>query len=374
VRALLVGIAVAGCGGSPPAPIVPPPAAPLAPRAEFSVVPAELLDAGILDRIPHRVRVRRFGSSWLREDESEAKRTHREGGDSDLLYPVIGETKSKIRVAFEDDHAMLAIWIAREDTWHVIAAPTQLADRDGHAIGVWAFRGAPVHLGARVAGRREVHVRDDDIAFAGFVPDSVLTNVWVADKTDPKVTFQQRSWETWEPAPDKRTRLKIANTTKIRATAAEDAPAIATVTSDSVLGFLVAATGSDREIEIPRPYGRVRGHVHASEAEPTEDLFSLHGSGTGHGFGMSHADRIDVPPGTCLYDRVEGEVVGVQAELSTRYGARHVFNPKTGAAEPENWSQVYIGTSWTTASVYIRDTSDDPKDPVWESCIKPVGR
>src|SRR6185503_18825496 len=107
---------LAGCGGSPPAPTVPGPAAPPAPvRVEFSVVPAEFLDAGVLDRIPHRVRVRRYGSAWLREDESGAKRGSREDGDNDSIYPVIGESKTKIRIAFEDDHARIAMWIPRED-------------------------------------------------------------------------------------------------------------------------------------------------------------------------------------------------------------------------------------------------------------------
>jgi hypothetical protein len=77
---------------------------------------------------------------------------------------------------------------------------------------------------------------------------------------------------------------------------------------------------------------------------------------------MSHADRIDLVPGTCLFDAIGGEVVGVQLRPSTRLGQLRT----DGAA----WSIVYVGTVWSTVTLYIRNTSDDPKQPRWESCAR----
>lgn len=368
VRASLILVgATISCGGAvdgKPPPLAPTfaIATPVLPHAEFTVVPAELADPGILDRIPHRTRVRRLGSAWMRESEGEA--TKRSGKDTDFVLPVIGESRSRIRVAFEDDDARMALWIAREDTWSVVALPIELSDAAGIArrdAGVFVKRGAPVVLGEQNDKRRAVRVHDDQLELAGHVPQAVLANIWLAEPGDPPVAFDMSHHDGWMPSPDQRTRVKLKIDTKIRAAPDGKAAVIATVSSADVMGVIARDLGDYRQIEIARPYARVLGFVAAAEVSHTEEEWETHGTGSGHGFGMSHADSIDVPPGTCLFDRADGEVIGVQTKLTTRLGR---------LGRDSKWSEIHVGTNWTVASVYIRDLSDDPKQPRWESCAQ----
>ncbi len=343
--------------------------APVLPSAEFGVVPAELADPGIIDRIPHRTRLRRIGNAWMREAEGEPARTRHSSSDTDLVLPVIGETRSRIRVAFEDDDARLALWIARDDTWPVAAIPIQLSDAAGEAArdaGVFVVRGAPLELGEAAGKRREVRVRDDQLELRGYVPDAVIAHVWIAGAGDPPVSFEHSFRESWSPPPDLRTRVKLLIDTKIHSAPDGKSPVIVAIDKPDVVGVIANNLGEYRQIEIVRPYARVRGFVSASEVSHTAEELKSHGSGSGHGFGMSHADQIDVPAGTCLFDRVDGEVVGVQTKETTRLGRR--------GRDADKWSEIHIGTSWTVASVYIRDLGDDPAQPRWESCTQPVHR
>jgi hypothetical protein len=369
---LIIATASISCGGAAlvaPAPSRVEITASKPPRADFTVVPAELTDPGVLDRIPHRVRVRRFGNAWIREDQGEPTNTRHSGSDVDLVLPVIGETRTKIRVAFEDDEARLALWIARSDTWPSIAIPIELSDRSGVAVrdaGVFALRGAPVELGEHAGDRRAVRIRDELIEIRGYVPDAVISNVWLAAAGDPPGSFKTSSYETWSPPADLRTRVKLLIDTKIRVAPEPTAAVIATVQSTEMIARIANNLGEYRQIEIVRPHAKIRGYVLASEVAYTSDDLQSHGTGTGHGFGMSHADRIDVTAGACLFDRIDGEVIGVQSEPSTRLGRKDRDGTK--------WSQIHIGTSWTIATVYIRDLGDDPTQPRWESCTQPAHR
>jgi len=339
-------------------------AAPVLPRAEFTVVPAELADPGILDRIPHRTRLRWFGSFWLRA-EDVAPQVQRTGDDNEYVLPVIGETRTRIRVAFEDDDARMAMWIARDDTWSIAALPIELSDAAGIArrdAGVFVVRGAPLTLGEKTGERRAVQVRDELLELRGYVPDAVIAHVWITGAGDQPITFETTRSHHWLPDADLHTRVKLLLGTKLRIAPDGKSLVIATITSPDVTAVIANNLGEYRQIEIVRPYARVLGFVSASEVTYTADELSTHGTGTGHGFGMSHADRINVPAGTCLFDRVDGEVIGVQSKPSTRLGRR--------GRDADKWSQIHIGTSWTTASVFIRDQSDDPQQPRWESCIQ----
>ncbi|MBA2543206.1 MAG: hypothetical protein H0V17_26430 [Deltaproteobacteria bacterium] len=302
-------------------------------------------------------------------DQGEPAKTRHDGSDVDLVLPVLDESRSRIRIAFEDDDARMALWIPREDTWPAIAVPIELSDRDGAVrsdAGVWALRGAPVELGEHVNGRRAVRIRDELLILRGYVADALISNVWIAGKGDRAASFTASHWERWLPPLDPRTRVKFSIETKIRAAPDPKAPVIAAIESGELIGVISKNLGDHRQIEIVRPHARVRGYVFASEVSHTTEDLRTTGTGSGHGFGMSHADRIEVPPGTCLFERIDGEVVGVQLAQSTRLGR------KGGAAS--KWSEINIGTSWTIAKVYIRDQGDDPTQPQWEQCMQPAHR
>jgi hypothetical protein len=168
--------------------------------------------------------------------------------------------------------------------------------------------------------------------------------------------------------PDNRPHVRFVTGATLRVRAHVDAPAITAIDSNDIIGSVVASPGEFRHVEILRPHARIKGYVLATEVEATTDsLGTISTSGRGHGFSMSHADKIDVPAGTCLFDRAGGEVVGVQSEPSTRLG-------RAKLGESPGWSTVHVGTHWSTTQVYIRDTSTDPKAPKWESCTQPVHR
>jgi hypothetical protein len=365
---------VSACGGTATTPASPVPpatvvevAAPALPRADFVVVPAELADEGVLARIPHRVRIRRIGTSWLREGGTATARS----GDQPeraFVLPVLDETPDKIRVAFEDDSARLALWIARADAWDTLAVPIQLADRDGKArrdAGVWVARGAPLDLARREGARTRVRVRDELVEVMGFVPDRVVTKVWIAGEGDAPASFVVDRATTWTMPKDPRPQVRFVS--KAQVLAAPGGASIATIVDAAaeLIGFVGDEASGFRGVEIVRPHMRIKGFVRVAELVPVTDELGTFGTiGTGHGFGMSHADKIELPAGTCLYDLATGgSVVGVQSKPSTRLGQK-------GA----RWSRVHVGTYWSITSVYVQDVGDDPKQPTWESCTQPAVR
>ncbi|HEU0033287.1 MAG TPA: hypothetical protein VFQ53_21790 [Kofleriaceae bacterium] len=359
---------IAACSHTLPTtdPVLPPARSPAPARASFEVVPAELADPGVLGRIRHRARIKRFGAAWL-GTSSEALSTSRDEGDAiDELgdvVPVLGESTGKIRIVVEDDDARLAIWVARGDLWESIAAAIPLADRDGHAspsAGVWLSLGAPVVAAPARDHQRFVKLHDPAVLVEGYAAASSIAHVWVVPPGAPI----ERSGAL--PPSDPRPRQLLASHARIRAAAAPDAPVLATIENDELFAAVLGTRGAYREIELVRPFARIRGFVLATELSPSDDETLSLGGGGRHGFGMSHADHIDVPAGTCLFESAEGEVVGVQLKPTIRLG--HLKSETAG------WSRIYIATAWSVVTVYIHDTSRDPAQPAWESCAEPAHR
>jgi len=334
-------------------------------RASFEVVPAELGDAGVLDRIRHRVRLRRFGranTTLAGDDEPRISRSH--GGDVLSVLPVVGEQRGRIRVVIEDDHARYALWIDRDDTWKTITASLQLANRDGRAArdtGVRVTPGVPIEVGARAGNLRAVAIHDEQLAIDGWAPAQLIGNIWLVDKGDHTPTdLAQNTTYEWVPPHDAGPPARLSLGAVVRTSATVTSPVIATVIMDGVHATLGRQRGSFVEVDIYRPHVHVHGFVESRLVGKPLDLLVGHGSGTGHGFGMSHADRIEVTPGACLYDNVDGDVIGVQLETSVHLGER--------AIDEAGWSLVYVDNPWAVVSLYVRDLSSDPKQPQWESC------
>lgn len=363
-------------------------AAPVVREAALDVAPAELGDPGVVERLRHRVRLRQFGRAWLRLDGpllSEGTGGPIDDEEAmDELMPALGETASRIRVVTEEDGVRVAVWVERRDAWETALAPVRLdtgaggaggagsawlggvagaaAAGEGAAAGVWLEAGAPLRvMRGPVGGRREIELREHAVLARGTVPAALVGHVWLVPHDDRTETAMadRCPTEDWKPPPDPRPKMVIDADAVIRAAAAAEAPAIATVQ----LPYDVAVLGKRAEwvqIELRLQYARIRGYVPASALTEPEDDVSLAGRCGLRGFGMSHADRIEVPAGTCLFDRANGDVVGVAIETKIRLGAR--------ARSGSEWSLVYVGTRWSQASLYVHDTGRDPARPGLESC------
>ena len=372
MRIAVVGcVLLCGCRSVPP--VTRPAAsaetmfvAPTIPRADFDVVPAELGDAGVLQRIKHRVRLRQIGAAWVREQGEALARSH--GGVAASVLPVLGETAHKIRVVSDDDDARLALWVDRGDAMLTVLAPVELADEVGHTAptaGVWIEPGIALDAPRGAGPWREVHVQDEQLAVDGWLPHSLIGHVWVATARQPAVTKLAKS-TVWTPPRDPRPLVKLAKGAVIRAETDARSRVVATTIADDVIGAVVARRGAWTEVELFRPQLRVRGVVATASVLATTDDLSTHGSGSGHGFGMSHADRIEVSAGACLFDAVDGEVVGVQLAPSTRYGSLR-------RRDADGWSLVFVDSPWALLELYVHDTGADPDHPSWELCTKPSG-
>ncbi len=342
----LVWVVLAGCvGASVPA---VPPAAPPVPRplrVAYAMLPGELGDPGALDEIPHHARLVRLGIVRLSPDGEPLDRER--DVEIDRVVPVLGETRSRVRVVSDDDDARLALWIDRADLAPTVLAPVQLADDHGgapHDAGVWLAPGAEIELaGPPVDGRREIALHDADLRAAGWVSDTLVGTIWVGPPPH---------------SPPPAAELHLVDTgTVLRAAASEHAPAVATLLQ-ATAATVIASRGGWTIVELYRDGVRVRGYAPASRVG--KDPLGLGvGSGTGSGYGISDTDRIEVPAGACLYDHIAGDVVGVNTETRVRYG----FS-EAGAAH------VYVNTSWGLVLVTLAPV----RGGGWESCARPSGR
>ncbi len=336
------------------------------PHAAFATVPAELGDAGALERIRHRVRVRWMNrASPTHGAPMEPILTHTPSNvDVDRILPVIGESATEIRVVVEDDDARLALWIDRHDAWPTVLVPIQLADREGRVpkqTGAFLDTGAPIDVAFGRDRVRHVTLRDDDVAVEGWVPAEAIGNVWIAPPGDRTATHVASYFtSSYTPPSDRRPKTRFASHATLRAAPDDTAPIVGVVLGADVIGFVDNARGAWTEVEVPRDHARLRGFVRAAALRPAGDELIGHGSGTGSGFGISDTARIVVPAGTCLFDRASGEVAGVQLAESERYGERDV--------EGDGWSRVYVDSPWAVLGFFVHDTGSDPKQPVWESC------
>jgi hypothetical protein len=233
-------------------------------------------------------------------------------------------------------------------------------ERAGTA-GVWLEAGAPISAGPR-GPRRTIALRDPGVEVAGSVPAAFVGQVWLAAPGDDAEVVLESCMAAKvkrRPAAGRRKRALLAEGEVLRA--APDAGARELATLREAQDVMVIARGAAwAEVEVERTYVRIRGHVPASALDEEGGLLEGYTTCGGRGFGMSHADRIEVPVGTCLYDRKHGEVAGVAIEAKVRLGAR--------GRSGDEWSMVYVDTRWSITSMYVRDTGRDPTQPFLESC------
>jgi hypothetical protein len=362
----LWAVFIAACAGEVPRPTAGPSAAahvvevatPYVPTPAIAVNANELGDPGVMDRLAYRTRVTTWGALWLREDaRGPAPKRMAYTGEASKDVSVLDVAHDRVRIVIEDDDTRYGVWIARTDTATVPLVTIQLADRDGRAIegnGVWLSPGAPIELGARIGRRREVIARDEALRVRGFVPASALGDVWRVAETNSAAAAKaaSASEHVWIDA-------------EVPIRAAPDAAASAVaMTSAQVEAVKLAARetyGGWQWIEIERPFERVRGYVPGGVMRTESTEFGTIGTGGGHGFGISDTDPVTLAVGTCLFDAVNGEIVGVNLGSKQRVGAK----PE---ADHPGWWMVYVDSPWSALELWAHDASPDPQRPSWETC------
>ena len=312
------------------------------PKAPFAVVPAELADDRVLDRIPHRAMVKRWSIAWLTETGAPIGDASRTDLDRERqIVPVIGERGRKIRIVVDDDRARYAAWIQREDAWSSALVPIAISE------GVTVEPGIALEKTAR-----GLAVVDEMIAAEGTADPRAIGEVWIAPTSGKPPSYEVL--------------VRLPRGAQLHARADAAAPVIATITADELVVDKLGTAGDFTEVEAQRPYLRARGFVPTAKVLGTTDDFVTRGTGGGHGFGMSHATKHEVPAGTCLFDRAEGDVVGVTLEAQTRLG---------GPLGDNGWAMVYIASPWHVTSMYLRNlATDPPRPPRWDSCTEPALR
>ena len=320
------------------------------PRPRFDVVPAELGDPDVLARLRARVIVRRWDRAYLRPDEPIGTIQDRE--ETNDIVPVI-DVDRMIRIVIEDDGARLAVWIARENTQFTVLEPTE-TER-----GVRFLPGAPLVLGEKSARERDVVFEDPAITVRATLPAERVGTVYVAPADDPPPTLGPPSLRDWQPPADHRSRVQVSQFTTIYAQPSRTSQVVARLRGEDVTATLVADRGGWREIELHRPFVRVRGFVEAERTLHDDGRLAVSSVG-GHGFGVSHSISHVLPAGTCIYDRVNGDVIGTTLEARSRIGG----------SVADEWAMVYVDTPWGAQKLFIKDLGDDPAQPRWETCTE----
>lgn len=342
-------VALAGCSSATP--LSPttnavPDAARSRPRATYLVQAGELGDKNVLSRIKHHARIERVGMAWLVLGGTPV----RDSPGEDSLDPkpsvaVLGETKQHVRVVDEGDGARVAVWILRSDLAPAITTSTEVLDERGRPIGVQLDPGVEIAFAdSRSRSVRPVAVRDDAVRVDGFVSDGAIGTVWVGDAPRDSST---------------RATFSLQADAKLLSAPRTDAPMIAT-TVRNVAARRISERGAWSEIEVARPGIRIHAFVPSSELSADAELGWLSGARYGFSTWVTHTDSLEVPAGTCLYDREGGEVVGVTIAPKTYSGYKS-----------DEWDTVYVGSMFGSHTLHLRDTAVGSAEPQWESCLEP---
>lgn len=289
---------------------------PAARQAPFGAVAAKL--AQQRSRLRNRVRI----------PAGTALRVARNGaafkGDFEVELAVAAELGDQLRVVIDEDGALFELWLARAAAAPTVLATVELAAADGtvaaNGAGVWLTEGTPITVGAEAGGWREVAANAGGVEVSGWVRRALVGPVWV-----PGVELEQA-----EDAGE-----LLHERTAVRAAPGDDAPIVAMV--DPMVALLsTAAADGWRRIDLRAGAIEVRGYVPSA---------SLYRGGVGHvqGAGIcggtgdtEHPESLQVPEGTCLYDRASGTVIGATVEDRTREGLASPGKP--------GWHEILIET------------------------------
>jgi hypothetical protein len=345
---VLAAAAVAACGGTSlprSTPEVPPKRAPVkgGPIARV-MVPAELGDAGALERIPWRTRRAAPGTIWL-SIGGKPITPYETFYDYDE-WPVIAEAGKLVQIVKDAGSARVAVWIGRDALVTVAREDVAVGEMPGAVPdpvhNATLLAGAKVVRGKAFGGETQLYLDDPDLAITGWVPDGAVGEIYRhAEDLEYQDSFSIRA------------------DSAIRAAPSADAAVLATtVRAVAAIGHPGAPVGW-KEITAHTDNAVVRGFVKASAIDP--GLVIGHGEGHGSGYGSSHSIRMTVPAGTCVFAEPEGEVIGVQLDAHDYPIDRN---------DGPTWWQITLMNDLAPLDVYVRDTTSNgnPSKVELESC------
>ncbi len=232
---------------------------------------------------PWRARQVAESPGWLRQggERADGERVMLPHAEELIVAEAQGDA---VRVLAENHDARLLVWIPRGDLETLVVAP--ITTEAGHTL----LPGLAVTATPDGAGRVSVRAQQDALVVTTSAPASALGEVW----REPEVTPQADTL--------------LAPATPIRATPAAAAAAYVTTTDEVWVRRLAGARDGFVEIE---SIGRLRyrGWV-PDDAAPATPYGDLIGRVAG-GVGVGCRPRLDVVAGACLYDAVDGEVIGL---------------------------------------------------------------
>jgi hypothetical protein len=152
-------------------------------------------------------------------------------------------------------------------------------------------------------------------------------------------------WTGGAPQPiDHRVTRRLIERTVVHARPDDDGP-VAAVSLAQLDVVQIGGTGERREIEGQHDGIRVHGFVRDRRLDPTVlSMDAIRTVGV-PAYGMSDTDQIELPAGTCLFDRAGGEVIGINQVARKRYAIRDAM-----------WPRVYVGTRWGLGLVFVHAT------------------
>ncbi len=303
---------------------------------EDDVVPAMLADPGVMERIPRRAWIAKLGSSRLRIDDSPNAAFQREPPKEPVT--VLDVRRNSLRVISDSDGARVAMWIDAGDAAPVATVAARLTDESGDAAsdaGVWIAPGARLELREPKADRHGVRVVSSSLRVTGWIAKRTIGIVWKHERPEqfgPIATVA--AFTTLRAAPDEKAAI-----------VADTLVPLGAIPGEARGGWRLVELGVDRM--------RVRGFVpEASVAmRPPDESESI---SLGNIYTVSHTVKVEVSAGACLYDRADGEVVGVNTRTRSRLGHQR---------ETE-WQDVFVDGPWGLRTLYLRAERDS-----FESCL-----
>lgn len=310
----LLAVLLAGCGAAShpkPAPLVEPPP-PVKPQRAHTIQPFELVLHGVPDTGVRRARLAQHGQVRLSRDGEWSG-----GGWSEpsgIVVAVAEVEGDVVRVLNDEDDARVLVWIHRAELARVTTRDVEL--RPGLVLGA----GTPVDdaggvtlEGLRVTARVDADAIGDlwDAAPVAAREDDDMA-------LDPGVVIRDA------PRDDAEVLAEVVDRVKVR-------------TGTPQRGWV--------EVETMGPQVRVRGFV--GERAVRDDL--TFGTGSGGGYGVSHSISIEVPEGACLYDDIEGAVIGVNTVARTRLAQQ---------GSDAGWYFVMVNSPWELLRLPVRVERD----------------